>query len=134
MAKAAAAAVAIAAFAFDKNLAIPEIKSRRGGPSETSQKLMAMEVGDSFLDAITVADTITDPAERAKSFNEQASKAKNRVGGVIRRIKESNKERNFVALVVGDATYGYGVRVWRKADTAPAAEGTAPAAGAEAAA
>lgn len=102
---------------------------RGGEPSKLAIALGEVPITKSFLEAVTVPDTITDEGERAKEFTALAKRATNRVSGAIRRFKKANPLANFQLRTVNDATLGHGVRVWRVADSteAPAAPATPPA-------
>jgi hypothetical protein len=118
-----------AGFEFDVDLPIPAA-TRTGRQSETAQRLAAMPVGASFLEAVTVPDTIKKEDERAASFREQARAVANRLSGAIRRFRDKDPVKRFELRTVSDDTLGYGVRVYRVADQAvdPAAKPEAKAA------
>lgn len=99
-----------------------------GEPSELVKNLTDVPVGLSFLEAVTVPDTITDAAEREKAFKEAARKKTNQIGGAIRRFRKNaaNANRNYGLRTVNDDTLGHGVRVWRVADTETPAAPAAP--------
>lgn len=99
-------------FKFDTGLPVPPMV-RGARSSETADKLAAMPVGASFLEPVTVPDTIKDEAEREKVFKENARTVSNRLSGAIRRFKKNNEGFEFAMRTVNDATSGVGVRVWR---------------------
>lgn len=112
------ATTAASEFKFDTGLAIPPA-ARGARTSAIARKLQAMPVGASFLEAVTVPDTIKDDAERDKVFKETARTLSNRLSGTIRRFKKSNPDANdFELRTVNDDTLGRGVRVWCKDKTA----------------
>lgn len=103
-------------------LAIPSGPSRgKAGaePSKLGLALSEVPLDNSFLETVTVPDTITDAGERAKEFKALARKMTNKIGGAIRRYRKvaGNELHNFALRTVDDDTYGHGVRVWRVADT-----------------
>lgn len=114
------------AFTFDTDFDLPAGRTfgNAGGDSELAKKLADMPAPNaegkpaSFLEAVTVADTITDPKERDAAFKAECRKVTNRIGGAIRRLraKDEYKARNYAVRTVGDARLGFGVRVWRVAD------------------
>ena len=81
----------------------------------------------SFLEAVTVPDTITDPDERDKEFKALARRLTNKLGGTIRRYRKiaGNELHNFALRTVNDpgdeaeGHLGVGVRVWRVEDSKP---------------
>ena len=99
-------------FKFDTGLPVPPMV-RGARSSETADKLGAMPVGASFLEPVTVPDTIKDEGEREKAFKEQARKVSNRLSGAIRRFKKTHDGYEFAMRTVNDKTSGAGVRVWR---------------------
>ena len=112
-APAAAAPVEVDGFKLEAGLSIPaavRIGTKSSGPSFPFDK---MQIGQSFLVPVQIADTIKDDAERAKAFKEAARKQSNRVSGAIRRYKKSNEGVDFAIRTVNDDTLGHGVRVWR---------------------
>ena len=99
-------------FKFDTGLPVPPIV-RDARSSETADKLAAMPVGASFLEPVSVPETIKDEAEREKVFKENARTVSNRLSGAIRRFKKNNEGSEFAMRTVNDASAGTGVRVWR---------------------
>lgn len=99
-------------FKFDTGLPVPPMV-RGARSSETADKLAAMPVGASFLESVSVPETIKDEAEREKVFKENARTVSNRLSGAIRRFKKNNDGFEFAMRTVNDATSGVGVRVWR---------------------
>lgn len=120
-APAAPAAPVVSSFALDDNLPVPTVTRTIGQPS--NYPLGSMNVGQSFLAPVAVADTITDEGERAKAWKEEARKVANRLSGAVRRFRESREDIHFAIRTVNDDTLGHGVRVWRVAQ----AEGNAQA-------
>lgn len=117
------------AFSFDTDFDLPAGRTfgaSSGGDSELARKLIDIPAPNaegkmaSFLEAVSVPDTITDPKERDAAFKADCRKVTNRIGGAIRRLraKDEYKARNYAVRTVGDAKLGFGVRVWRTADTA----------------
>lgn len=103
-------------FVFDDGLAIPPkgvFGGRSEGSNEFAEKLAACPVGKSFLEPVVVPETITDAAERAKTFKELARKASNRITGAKRRFQKNNAGYEFSIRTVDDDKLGHGVRVWR---------------------
>lgn len=90
----------------------------RGEPTELAKKLAAVPLDKSFLEAVTISDSISDPAERKNAFDEAAKKLTNRIGGAIRRHRSiaGNELHNFALRTVNDDTMGRGVRIWRVQD------------------
>lgn len=108
-------------FEFDLNLPVPAIvRQGNGATSDLRDKLLAMPVGASFLEPISVPENITDEAERAKAFTEGARRLSNRLSGAARRVRNAHPDREFVTRIVKDDTLGHGVRIWRQ--SAPASE------------
>lgn len=108
-------------FQFD-DLPIPVRTAPRGkaaGASDVVRRLQAVPVGKSFLVPVTVPETITDATERAKAFKEGQRRTSNSLSGAIRRFKKTEPVKNFSIRSVGDATYGFGVRVFREPDNTP---------------
>lgn len=117
------------AFTFDTDFDLPAGRTfgaTGGGDSELAKKLIDVPAPNaegkmaSFLEAVSVPDTITDPKERDAAFKADCRKVTNRIGGAIRRLraKDAYKPRNYAIRTVGDEKLGFGVRVWRTADTA----------------
>lgn len=104
-------------FTIEDNVPVPETTSRVVG-QPSPYPLAQMNVNQSFMVPVTVADTITDEAERAKAFKEQARKLANAITGAARRFteKEGNENKKFLVRTVEG-----GVRCWRVADVVPAA-------------
>jgi len=134
-AAAAIATVSVGKFTFDTGFAIPTAARTAAKQSDDAEKLMAMPIGASFLEAVTVPDTVTDPAEREKTFKEKAKGVTNRLSGLTRRFAKKNAGYAFALRTVNDDQMGRGVRVFRiepepvaGAPTPTATEGsTAPA-------
>lgn len=114
-------APAASSFALDDNLPVPTVTRTIGQPS--NYPLGSVNVGQSFIVPVAVADTITDEGERAKAWKEEARKVANRLSGAVRRFRESHEDIHFAIRTVNDDTLGHGVRVWRVAQ----AEGNAKA-------
>lgn len=106
---------ATSGFAFDLDLPVPALTRRVGSTSDTAEKLKAMPVGASFLEAVTVPETIKDADEREKAFKEAARTVSNRLSGAVRRFKKAEPSYEFVMRTVNDDKMGHGVRVWRVA-------------------
>lgn len=104
-------------FTLEDNVPVPETTSRVVG-QPSPYPLAQMGVNQSFFVPVSVADTITDEAERAKAFKEQARKLANAITGAARRFteKEGNENKKFLVRTVEG-----GVRCWRVADVVPAA-------------
>lgn len=113
------APAAASAFKYDDNLPIPAGRTFGGAGevSETTLAITGLPVGKSYLAEVTVAAEITDPKARTEDFNAQCKTLTNRVGGAIRRIRKDHAEQNYTIRKVADTTLGYGIRVWRDADT-----------------
>ena len=109
----AAATIEAGGYTFDNALPIPA--NKRGGPraSGMADKLMAMPIGASFLEAVEVPEAIKDATERGKVFKEKARSVSNRLSGAVRRFAKKNPEYAFGLRTVEDDVLGYGVRVWR---------------------
>lgn len=110
-------------FTFDTGLDVPPAARSAKASSETMKKLKAMPVGASFIEPVAVPDTITDEAERTKSFTEQARRVTNRLSGAVRRLRNANdgelSGRAYAMRTVNDPSgLGVGVRVWRNEDEA----------------
>ena len=99
-------------FEFDTGMTVPATV-RGARSSETADKLAAMPVGASYLEPVTVPDTIKGDVERDKAFKEIARTTSNRMSGVIRRFKKNNEATEFAIRTVNDPVLGQGVRVWR---------------------
>lgn len=111
-------------FTFD-DIPLPAAKPFGGSKEETKelyQKLAQVPVGKSFLaEAVVVPPTITDAAERARTFKELANGARNRVTGAISRFKknDANKAGDFkfeTRIIDADSESDaakHGVRIWR---------------------
>lgn len=114
-----AAVVEAGGFVFDAALPVPT-PSRVAGTSELAQKLAAMPVGASFLEACEEAPASAAAGEKAKIFAESQTRVKNRMSGAVRRfkLKEGNGVKNFAIRAVNDVTLGRGVRVYRLEDSA----------------
>jgi len=89
----------------------------KGGAEATEfvKNLMECPVEHSFLEEVTVADTITDPKERLAAFREEQNKVANRANGAIRRYKAKagNEGTEFAVRKVNDDAQGRGVRIWK---------------------
>lgn len=121
-------APAAPAFTFDTDMDIPAARAfggkRDGNPSVEAQKIAAMPLPNadgkraSFIVPVTVPADITGDA-RVEAFKKATKTIANRIGGIIRRHRKAgNASANFAVRVVSDDKLGYGVRVWREADTA----------------
>lgn len=121
------ATASIGAFNFDVDLPVPAMTRGASRTSDMGEKLKAMPVGASFLEAVTVPETIKDDAERAKVFKEKTRSVSNRLSGSVRRFKKSNPDYDFVLRTVEDDKLGFGVRVWRVAVPVAAADAGAAA-------
>lgn len=123
-------------FSYDFDFDIPESKAvgkRSKEPTAEALAIQGMPAPNaegkkaSYLIKVEVDATVTDPEERVKAFKAIARTVTNRVGGIIRRHRkadgDANKAKNFSVRTVMDDKLGYGVRIWRDADTveAPAA-------------
>lgn len=122
------------AFEYDFDFEVPVSKAPGRATQEDSEeakKIKGLPLPNaegkfaSFLIPVTVADTITDPAERAKQFKALCKTVQNRLGGTVRRLRAaaakvegSTTKPDFSIRMVGDEKLGYGVRVWRLADSA----------------
>ncbi len=122
------------AFNYDFDFDIPESKAvgkRSKEPTAEALAIQGMPAPNaegkkaSYLIKVEVDATVTDPEERVKTFKAIARTVTNRVGGIIRRHRkadgDANKAKNFSVRTVMDDKLGYGVRIWRDADEAPAA-------------
>lgn len=126
-ATAAPTPAATPSFSYDDDMPIP---GRRTGftksdqPNETMQRLLHMPEGKSFIETVTVPETIVGDEERLAEFKRVAKAISNRLAGAIRRLRLQNngalEARNYAMRVVMDAKLGYGVRVWREQDTSAA--------------
>lgn len=105
---------------FETGLPIPPATRSVGNPSQTAQDLADCPVGASFLEAVTVPDTVKDESERAKALSDGQTKVANRMAGAIRRHKIKNPGHEFQVRKVNDAKLGTGVRVYCVAKGAPA--------------
>lgn len=119
-------------FNYDFDFDIPESKAVGKKSKEPSAEAMAIwnmpapnaeGKKASYLIGVTVPAEVTDAEERTKQFKATARTITNRVGGIIRRHRkdEANKLKNFSIRTVMDEKLGFGVRIWRDADNAPAA-------------
>lgn len=117
-----------AGFSYDDGLELPE-RAGFGGEGDNSElkgKLLNQPIGKSFLEEVTVPETITDANERKTAFKEEARRVSNRVSGTIRRLRKDHPERNYAIRTVNDTKMGQGVRVWREADSATTTTAAAP--------
>jgi len=120
MPKAKAQTETIGGFEFDVGLEIPKT-SRDATQSVDKQKIMALPVGASFLHTVAEADEkVKDRDEREKIFKDRASASRNRLSGMIRRMKEIDAKAGlpakvFAIRIVNDEPLGRGVRVYRLA-------------------
>lgn len=74
-----------------------------------------------FFDiAVTVAASITDPAEKEKAASEALKKMVAKVSGVARRISKTNTAAKFAVRGQRNADGTVAVRVWRVEVPAPA--------------
>lgn len=122
----AANAAAASKFSIDKGLSIPT--TRGFGKSDTAEEypFADLDMNDSFLIPVTVAETITDAGEREKQFKDDARKLANKISNRIRTFKKHNADKDFAARTVNDDTLGHGVRVWRVEPKEAAAVPPAP--------
>lgn len=109
-------------FTFDDGLDIPRRAfggAAGGQTSELALKLAQVPVGKSFIETITVAADVVGDDARLAAFKAQAKTISNRVSGAIRRFRkqDGNASKNFAVRTVSDDKLGFGVRVWREADT-----------------
>lgn len=110
-----------------EKLAIPAKAAKKAfgpkGDSDTLKMFKAMPVGKTKLEVVEVPATLTGSA-RDDFFATEAKKLKNRLKGVVRRQAKKDvvdfANRNFTIDIVADETLGYGVRIWRTADTSAA--------------
>ncbi len=121
------------AFAYDFDFDVPVSKAPSRAAkedSEETQKIKGLPLPNaegksaSFLIPVTVDGTITDEAERAKQFKALCKTIQNRLGGTVRRIRAAaakvegaTTKPDFSIRMVADDKMGYGVRVWRLADS-----------------
>lgn len=121
--------VTVGKFVFETGIPVPAAARSPSAKSDDVERLEAMPVGASYLEPVTVPDTVTDAAEREKTFKEKAKSTTNRLSGLVRRFKKNHADCEFALRTVA----GQGVRVYRiekAAEQAPATgtEGsTAPA-------
>lgn len=113
-------------FTFDTGLEIPKRTVGGGGdktPTELALKLQQVPVDASFIETIVVPAEVQGDEARSEAFKKLAKQASNRVSGAIRRLRKDDayKNRNYTVRTVADEKLGFGVRIWREADTAPAA-------------
>lgn len=101
-------------FKFETGLPVPPL-ARGSRSSKTADMLAAMPVGASFLEPVTIPDSIKDETERERAFKESARSVSNRLSGAIRRFKKNNDGYEFAMRTVNDPVNGVGVRVWREA-------------------
>jgi hypothetical protein len=100
---------------------------RRGedNPIKTTMAAMAAPAGGkyaSFSIPVTVADSITDPAEKQKALSDKLRKEVAKVSGVARRITKADASAHFTIRGVKDEQGNASVRVWRvEPKAAPAA-------------
>jgi len=79
----------------------PEIVRRAGAATspvaDTMKTMPAPANGQvaEFFVAVSVPDTITDPAERDKALKDEARKASNRLSGIARRVAKADASLNF---------------------------------------
>lgn len=130
-------------FAFDWDFDLPATKAPGGRnveETEETRKIKALPLPNaegkkaSFLIGVTVGAEITDAAERAKQFKALCKTIQNRLGGAIRRIRANAAKvegamtkPDFSVRIVADDKLGYGVRVWRLADSTVEPVATPPA-------
>jgi hypothetical protein len=86
-----------------------------------------MPVGASYLEPVAVPDSVTDAAEREKTFKEKARSTTNRLSGLVRRFKKNHADYEFALRTVPMQ----GVRVYRIEKAAEPAAAAAPATGTE---
>ena len=110
-------------FQFDMGMEIPAAtRSSGGATSDVTKRLMAMPVGASFLEGVTVPDHVKAD-ERDAVFKDMARRTSNSISGSIRRLRKKDEytTRQFVMRTVNDDVQGHGVRVWRSEDSEAAA-------------
>mgnify|MGYP005609488741 CR=1 FL=1 len=127
---------------FDFDLPVSKAPGRAAQEdSEEAKKIKGLPLPNaegkfaSFLIPVSVGAEITDATERAKQFKALCKTVQNRLGGTVRRIRAaatkvegSTTKPDFSIRMAGDEKLGYGVRVWRLADSAiETATETAPA-------
>ena len=117
--------VTVGKFTFDVDVPVPAASRIASAKSDDAERLEAMPVGASYLEPVTVPDTVTDEAEREKTFKEKARSTTNRLSGLVRRFKKNHADYEFALRTVA----GQGVRVYRieKAAAPAAAAAAAPA-------
>lgn len=117
----ATAAATTSGFTFD-DIELPAAKQFGGSKEATRElyeKLSQVPVGKSFLvETVVVPPTITDPAERKRTFKELADAARNRATGAIGRFKKKNgADKEYATRIMDDTNEAdetkRGVRVWR---------------------
>lgn len=111
--KETAKTVKVGAFQFDMGLPVPEAKRGAAKTSAMNERLAAMPVGASFLEVVSVPETIKDEAERKKVFTETTRSVMNRISGSVRRFTKNHADHKFELRTVDDDVLGHGVRVYR---------------------
>ena len=72
--------------------------------------------GESYVEAVTVPDSITCAAEREKSYVEISKKLKARVYAAVQRFRKRHPLASFIVREVATAETGYGVFIGRNPD------------------
>ncbi len=130
-------------YVFDYDFDLPVSRTPGGRnveETEETRKLKALPLPNaegkkaSFLVPITVPAEITDPAERTKQFKALCKTVQNRLGGAIKRIRTNaakiegaTTKPDYSVRMVADDKLGYGIRVWRLADSEVEAAPVPPA-------
>lgn len=115
-AKAKAPDAAPASSKYQTGVAVPaKTRGTIGGTSQLTEDLKNCPVGASFLEEVTVPESVKD-SEREAVFKELVRKRSNSVAGTIRRLKKSNPNFNFETRTVNTDELGHGVRIWRFED------------------
>lgn len=130
---AAAAGTSASPFSIMEDSA-PPAPARFGGgrsaddnPYRQAALALGAPVGGKFFAfqvPVTVADTITDPAEKAKAIKEASKKLLNAIGGVTRRLSKNDANLQYTVRAVDATIDGKSVpviKVWRVAPKAPTA-------------
>lgn len=112
--------VTVGKFTFDVGVPVPAASRIASAKSDDAERLEAMPVGASYLEPVAVPDSVTDAAEREKTFKEKARSTTNRLSGLVRRFKKNHADYEFALRTVPMQ----GVRVYR---IEKAAEPAAPA-------
>lgn len=101
---------------YQIGVAVPaKTRGTIGGTSQLTEDLKNCPIGASFLEEVTVPESVKD-SERDAVFKELVRKRSNSVAGTIRRLKKSNPNFNFETRTVNTDELGHGVRIWRFED------------------